>query len=155
MSNVYKPTAVITSSEPVSDFLSSLESWTDIVAAVNANNGVMVVTMEVLRDVDGYGRLGSTVRANIARKLSSVGLGYLCGSELPNESTATIILYRLGTPAANLIDALTTAITSGNSSEETATELRKLNIMPDPEAIREGVMIVLHALDNSSNRTKR
>lgn len=152
MNKVYKSTDLPTSSETTSKAnLGTSKTWTDIVTEVNSNNGVSVVSMETLRDVDGYGRLGSTVRANIARKLASVGLGYLCGTELPNDSSACVILYRLGTPTANLIEAVSSAVAGGKACEETAFELRKLNIMPDPQALRDGIMVVLEALDNPSN----
>lgn len=154
MSEVIQPSAIFSESTPTVSGMPvpSLESWTDIVTAVNSQNGVAMVTMEVLRDIDGYGRLGSTVRQNIAKKLSAVGIGYMCGDDLPNEASATIILYRLGTPVANLIELVTSTVAGGKATESAARELRKYNILPDPEAIREGIMIVLNALDNTTTK---
>ncbi len=122
-------------------------SWSEVVAAVNLENGVMVCTMENLRDIEGYGRLGQTVRANIAKKLATLGLAFM-RKELPAEASADIILYRQGTPVSELIEMIQTVLAGGmNNAPEIAESLRRLNVMPDPESVRQGLEMALTALD--------
>lgn len=129
-------------------------SWSEVVAAVNLSNGVLCVTMETLRDIEGYGRLGQTVRANISRKLSTLGLAFI-QEELPAEASADIILYRQGTPVSELIEQITTVQGGGmNNSAEIAESLRRLNVVPDPEAVRTGLMTALHALEGTIETVK-
>lgn len=129
-------------------------SWSEVVASVNLSNGVLCVTMETLRDIEGYGRLGQTVRANIARKLSTLGLAFI-RAELPSEASAEIILYRQGTPVSELIEMIATVQGGGmNNSAEIAESLRRLNVVPDPEAVRGGLMTALHALEGAAETVK-
>lgn len=132
-------------------------SWSDVVAALNLQSGVMICTMESLRNIEGYERLGTQVRDNIARKLSTLGVAYI-REELPTDATAKVLLYRQGTPVSELIQLIFTVQSGGmNNAEYIAESLRRLNVMPDPNTVREGIvqavegtMQVLSALDDGT-----
>lgn len=130
-----------------------LNTWSDVVAAVNANNGVIVVMMETLRDIDGYGRLGTTVRHNIQRKLQNIGIGTI-RNELPGEGNAPVILFRQGSPVSEVIDVIHTTEAAGTKSFDSAAEtLRKVNVMPEPEAVRGFIEQAHRALDAALEAT--
>lgn len=131
-----------------------LSTWPEVVEIVNTHGGVAVVTMETLRDIDGYGRLGGTVRANIHRKLSAIGLGTI-REELPDSGSAALLVYRLGTPASHLIEMIK-EIQSGNSKDALymADALRNFNEMPNAhevkEQVRQAMKCLAGALDNTA-----
>lgn len=130
------------------------DSWNDIIAQLSNNNGVIVMTMEALRDIDGYGRLGANVRHNIARKLGSLGVGFL-QKELPTEASSHVLLFRLGTPAAQVIEAVQTFDAGGaNAVQHAADQLRNINLMPDPNLVRNGIIAALKALDSTVRGTE-
>lgn len=143
--------------EPIADTMIELTSkegeftsWSDVVAALNLQSGVMICTMAALRDIEGYERLGHTVRDNIARKLSTLGIAYI-RNELPNEATADVLLYRQGTPVSELIQLIFTVQSGGmNNADHIAESLRRLNVMPDPNTVRAGIMQALSALDDGT-----
>lgn len=68
--------------------------------------GVKSVSMGELRDAVGSGRLGKYVIEGIATALAEQGLGVFPGLD-SNQSTV-VRLYILGTPAAELIEAVRT-----------------------------------------------
>lgn len=139
-------TAIHTNSNSIHQ--ATFASWSEVIAAVNVNSGVLVCTMENLRDIEGYGRLGQIVRSNIARKLSTLGLAFMT-KELPSDASAEIILYRQGTPVSELIELITTVQGGGmNNAIEIANSLRRLNVVPDPETVRSGILMALSALDD-------
>jgi len=126
-----------------------LSTWPEIVDAVIANEGVAIITMETLRDIDGYGRLGGTVRANIKRKLATIGLGTI-REELPDSGSAPLLIYRLGTPVSHMIE-LIKEIQSGNikDAQYVAGMLRNFNAMPNAYEVREAVTTALTALNGA------
>lgn len=139
---------------PTTDEALTVNTWTDIVNAINANYGVLVVKMEVLRDIDGYGRLGTTVRTNIQRKLAAIGVGTI-GIELPSEGNAPVLLYRLGTPTAEVIEVIHVTEAGGNNTFDLAADtLRKLNMLPEPEKVQECISVAMDALGRVAEETR-
>lgn len=124
----------------------NLNTWPEVVEAVDSSNGVAVVTMETLRDIDGYGRLGGTVRANIRNKLATIGLGTI-REELPSDGAASLLIYRLGTPAGHLIEQLH-KLTSGQTKDIMwlCEALRNFNDAPNAHDTQEAIRTALEAL---------
>src|SRR5436309_13278625 len=77
----------------------------DIRAAVEAAGGVLTLRAGDLRDAYGGGRLSSGVRAGISRDLLGLGLGHY-PQELPDWQDNPVRVYKLGSPIADLIDAV-------------------------------------------------
>ena len=73
---------------------------------VTDNGGLLVTTMEMLRDTHGAGKLGVHVRKAIHDSLAAHGLGHLPGGDLPTYQHEEVRLYRLGTPIADTINAV-------------------------------------------------
>jgi hypothetical protein len=65
----------------------------------------MTVTMGALRDAHGAGRLGIHVRTNISKELATRGLGHY-PTELPDNQWQSVRVFKNGTPAADLINAV-------------------------------------------------
>src|SRR5947209_1005971 len=85
--------------------LSVPQSLTDIRAAVEAAGGAKTFRAGDLRDAFGGGRLSSGVRAGITRELLGLGLGHY-PIELPDWQDNLVRVYKLGSPIADLIDAV-------------------------------------------------
>jgi hypothetical protein len=77
----------------------------DLRAAVEANNDVLTVSMEEVRNAHGAQRLGRVVRENISKALSSHGLEHH-PAELPDRYWDKVRLYKMGSPASALITAV-------------------------------------------------
>jgi hypothetical protein len=73
-------------------------------AVVDAG-GVLTVRVGEVRDAFGYGRLGVHVRSQITQKLNGLGIAHY-PSEVPDWQERPLRLYRMGTPIAELIDAV-------------------------------------------------
>lgn len=106
------------------------KSWEALKKAVDAGGGVLRVMMWDLRFLEDAGRLGVHVRASISRKLLGLGLAHL-PEDLPSYQEQSVVLYRLGTPAAAVIDAI-----SGDGTEEAEAALRRLNTSLDSEKLQ-------------------
>jgi hypothetical protein len=134
----------------------NVEGWEDLISLLDDGKGVCVVTMEQLRDIDGYGRLGGTVRAGIAKKLASMGIGTFAGENLPSDASANVVLFRLGTPAAELVNVIQSA-TSDNSwrnrAAYTAECMRRLNTVPEPEEVSGRILTALKTLGEAARAT--
>jgi hypothetical protein len=81
---------------------SSLEELSDL---VNRQQGVATVEMERLRDAYGVRRLGIHVRTAISNRLKGFGLGHF-PQELPLYQWQLVRVYKLGSPVAELIQAV-------------------------------------------------
>lgn len=101
----------------------------EIRKAVEASGDTLTVPMEVVRDAFGFDRLGVNVRASISDKLSGLGLGHY-PVELPDRQWVHVRLFKLGSPIADLIDAVL------NPSDEHDEELRKAVSGGDSETIK-------------------
>jgi hypothetical protein len=88
-------------SEDVARF-ESLEQLRD---AVVEAGGVLTTRMEFVRDAYGKGRLGVHVRDNISKSLAGLGLGHFPRA-LPDRQWALVRIYKMGSPIADLIDAV-------------------------------------------------
>jgi hypothetical protein len=69
------------------------------------SQGVLTTNMGAVRDAYGAGRLGVHVRKAISDRLKSLGVGHY-PEPLPEDQWKCVRLYRLGTPVADLIDAV-------------------------------------------------
>jgi len=107
--------------------------WHDLLTAVESNEGVHRVTMETLRRLEGRQRVGKHILSSIEDKLKTLGLGHL-PQELPNRQQQTVLLYRVGTPASALVQAVQEGLTESPSSEA-SDFLRRLNTLPDPDDV--------------------
>lgn len=124
------------------------DTWNEVESAVNNHDGVVVVTMETLRDIAGYGRLGSTVRAQIIKSLSDIGIHAITNGDLPNDSHANVIIYKEGTPAGDFIDLISSVAQGGRATETTANELRRLNKDTNIIGVRKALESALKMLDS-------
>lgn len=125
-----------------------MESWKDIVAMLEAHNGVCTVKLEMLRDIDGYGRLGPNVLDEIMEKLNSLGVSTI-RETLPMDASASIVLMRKGTPAAELVALIKNLPAHEGEEGHTADELRKLNMVPEPVKVGQNIIDALHALEEA------
>ncbi|WSB85707.1 hypothetical protein OHA60_19065 [Streptomyces cellulosae] len=80
-------------------------SYEELRAAVTADGGLHVITMGALRDIEGVRRLGNRVLGTISGQLSSHGMGHL-PKELPTNQDSPVRVYLLGTPIAEVVDAV-------------------------------------------------
>lgn len=107
-----------------------IASWQDLRAAVENHHGVFRIRMEVLRQLEGRQRVGKHILSSIEEKLTTLGLGHL-PKELPNRQQQNVLLYRVGTPASVLVDAVREGLTESPSSQAYDILVR-LNTLPDP-----------------------
>lgn len=90
------------------------KTLSDLKRLVEAEGGVLTITMGNLRDAHGAGRLGEHVRTNISRSLLGVGLGHY-PKELPSYQHEDVRVYSINSPAGELIDAV---LNPGLSNDE-------------------------------------
>lgn len=107
--------------------------WHGLLTAVEENQGIHRVTVETLRQLEGRQRVGKHILKEIEDKLRTLGLGHL-PRELPNRQQQSVLLYRLGTPASDVIQAVENGLTE-QTSEATYKALHRLNSLPDPETV--------------------
>jgi hypothetical protein len=74
-------------------------------AAVEENGAVLTVKVYEVRDAHGAQRLGRLVRERIGKELAGEGLG-IYPRELPEWANEEVRVYRLGSPVADLIEAV-------------------------------------------------
>lgn len=79
-------------------------------AEAATDNGIAVVTLGNLREMQDYGRLGVRVLGALSQALRSEGLGYYPPEVLDNNpvprQTQELRVYRVGSPVAQLIEAV-------------------------------------------------
>lgn len=108
-----------------------MEKYEDLRNAVAANEGLYTTSMDVLKKIDGAGRLGVHVRTSISRSLESHGLGHL-PRELPPNQEDSVRLYLLGSPIADVVKAVITPSERGDetlrsiSASEAQEQLRRI-----------------------------
>lgn len=110
-----------------------ITDWHELLTAVEGNEGVFRVTMETLRRLEGRQRVGKHILSSIEDKLKTLGLGHL-PKELPNRQQQNVLLYRVGTPASVLIQAVREGLTE-SPSPEAYDILRRVNSLPDPDDV--------------------
>jgi hypothetical protein len=113
-------------STPVTEF----RTWTQLVTAIDESTGVVKIPMEVLRQLEGAQRLGVHVLTSIIGRLATLGIGHMPES-LPNRQDKEVILYRYGTPASEVVQAIRNGLT-GAVSEGTYKALYQLNAAQAP-----------------------
>lgn len=112
----------------------AVTTWAELLRFVDDHHGLMRVTMATLRELEGAQRVGKNVLTAIDTKLSQLGLGHL-PSELPNRQDHPVMLYRVGTPAADAIRAIRMTVLTGTVDMSLYRVLIQLNKMPDPTQV--------------------
>lgn len=112
---------------------SSMTMWPDLIRSMDNQDGVFPVTMETLRLLEGAQRLGPNVLKAIDDRLRTLGIGYL-PVELPGRGDDTVVLYRQGTLASEVIRAVTQGMKTG-MADSAVIALRKLNETPKAEDV--------------------
>ncbi len=72
---------------------------------VAEHGGLLTMRMSQLRDAHGAGRLGVHVRSGISAALAERGIGHY-PPELPADQIDDVRLFKLGSPAADLIQSV-------------------------------------------------
>lgn len=80
-------------------------TYDDLPDKVRRDNGVSVVDMGTLRDMEGAGKLGKYVRANISTALGARGLGHF-PEELPIYQHESVRVYERATPVGRVVAAV-------------------------------------------------
>lgn len=89
--------------------------FSELRSAVEANGGVLTVTMADLKDIIKAGRLGVHVRSNISQYLDKAGLGH-APRNLPPFQTELVRVYTQNTPAAQIIDLVENPSAEGDEA---------------------------------------
>ncbi|MGO9699984.1 MAG: hypothetical protein ACLPX7_12065 [Xanthobacteraceae bacterium] len=84
----------------------AMKNYDDLAKAVRDAGNVLSCDMGTLRDVHGAGKLGIHVVRNISEELERHGLGHY-PEELPQDQWKYARIYKLGTPVARVIRAVT------------------------------------------------
>jgi|SRR5579875_1601171 len=113
--------------------LDAVQKFEDLPTLIDANGGVLSIPMARLRDAYGAGRLGKHVRSNISNQLRSLGLAHM-PAELPDSQLEQVRLYRAGSPAGRLIEAVTNLGAKGDAVIREAASAQSTQIL---EKIRE------------------
>ena len=87
--------------------------------AVIASGDVLTVRVGDVRDAFQYGRLGVHVRSEISKRLNGLGIAHY-PVEVPDWQERQIRLFRMGTPIADLIDAVLEPTTNHDDELKTA-----------------------------------
>lgn len=111
----------------------NITTWPELLNAVESNHGIKKVPMAILRQLEGRQRVGKHILNDIEEKLSILGLGHL-PLELPNRQQQSVMLYRYGSPASELVRAVTQGLTEP-VEDSTYEYLYRLNASPDPESV--------------------
>lgn len=112
------------------DTISDVSNWAELGRVIDAHDGVALVPMETLRKLEGAQRLGVHVLKSIGARLGTLGLGHMPDT-LPNRQDQDAILYRYGTPASDVIQAVRNGLRSAQEVQNTYKALYKLNALPD------------------------
>lgn len=124
------PTTTTSMGQPSAQIGADVATWADLVKAIDAHDGVALVPMETLRKLEGAQRLGVHVLKAIGARLGTLGLGHM-PDDLPNRQDQEAILYRYGTPASEVIQAVRNGLRNVQDVRNTYKALYKLNAMPD------------------------
>lgn len=122
------------------------KNWEELRTAVTGHYGVFRLPMGQLREIGGYGRLGTNVRQVLSAKLAGLGLGHL-PAELPAYQDRQVLLYMYGTPAAEVITAVRSEAVAAAEAA-----LVQLNSSRDIERVREATLKAAELLSVLSDR---
>jgi hypothetical protein len=95
------------------------KTYEELRRRVSEGGGVYGTTAQVLRDIEGAGRLGSMVRSEISQKLQAHGMRHL-PADLPQYQEQEVIVYLASGAIAAVVNAVL------NPSMSTAEVLRQL-----------------------------
>ncbi|NMO57788.1 hypothetical protein HH310_42330 [Actinoplanes sp. TBRC 11911] len=113
------------------EYETSYSSWQELREDVDANGGVLRVSMWSLREITGMTRLKVHVVASISEALTDVGLAHL-PTDLPRNQNEYVVVYRATSEAAAIINA----VRNGSSGEAAERALRKVNTSDSIQANR-------------------
>ncbi|MGL5823422.1 MAG: hypothetical protein ACRCYU_00940 [Nocardioides sp.] len=85
--------------------MTNYSTYEELGGLVDSEDGLVLTTMEELRDAHGVGKLGVHVRAAIHERLAGQGLGHL-PYELPSYQHEEVRIYRLGSQIAKVVNAV-------------------------------------------------
>lgn len=111
----------------------NVTNWPELLSTVENHSGVIKVPMAILRQLEGRQRVGKHILSAIEEKLATLGLGHL-PTELPNRQQQSVVLYRSGTPTAELIGALQQGANEP-VSDALYERLYRFNSVPDPDSV--------------------
>jgi len=100
-----------------------MTTYEELAKDVKAHNGICSYPMNVLRDVHGAGKLGTTVIQNISKELALKGLGHYGPLKLNQGDKVKI--YDRGTTVGKIIEAL------DDQSSESEAYLQQLSDSTD------------------------
>lgn len=123
-------------------------TWEELRAVVVGHHGVYRIPMGVLREIGGFGRIGTNVRQTLSSKLAGIGLGHL-PAELPSYQDREVLLFQYGTPAAEVVAAV-----RGDVMSAAETALHQLNSSRDMERLREATLKSAELLTVLSDRCR-
>lgn len=93
----------------------NIETYEDLSNAVDEGGGVVTVSMGILRDIHGAGKLGINVCTSISEKLAGYGLGHL-PETLSSNQLDNARIFKVGSAIGDLIKAVTSI--DGQSDEK-------------------------------------
>jgi len=96
----------------------SYGSYSELREAIELSSDILACTMEDLRVLQKAGRLGTHVVKGIHDKLRQHGIGHV-PLDLPTYQHKRVLLFKLGTPTAEVIEA------THNPSEASADRIRE------------------------------
>lgn len=114
--------------------IADVDTWADLVKAIDEHDGVVLVPMETLRKLEGAQRLGVHVLTSIGARLGTLGVGHM-PDDLPNRQDQEAILYRYGTPASEVISAVRNGLRGAQDVRNTYHALYKLNALPNVDEV--------------------
>lgn len=123
-------------------------TWEELRSAVIGHHGVLRIGMGTLREIGGYGRLGTHVRHTLSGKLAGIGVGHL-PAELPGSQEQQVLLYQYGTAAADVVAAI-----AQGASDGAETALVRLNSSQDFQKLREASGKAIELLSILSERCR-
>jgi len=95
---------------------------------IDASSGVISLPMVHLRDAYGAGRLGVHVRSNISEALRGLGLAHM-PADLPDSQWQEVRVYRAGSQAGKLIEAVMSVGEKGDALIREATSAQPTEIL--------------------------
>ena len=106
----------------------SVYKYDDFGPAIDDNDGILMVTQELLRNAHGAERNGRHVREAIQKELASRGIGSL-PEDLPVYQHEAVRLYRLGSPTAAVISAVLHPSEAGDATLRQTTGSDAIDIL--------------------------
>lgn len=91
------------------------KSYDELRDRIAANGDLETVTMGLLRDIHGAGKLGSIVRENITKELQMRGMTHAYGNNLPAYQDEPVRIWIRGTQVGDLFDAVHSETPEGDA----------------------------------------